>query len=249
MSGDQGPDIQGFLEELPRQFEQARRHIYSSNLNLLENWSSRLEDTLNLLTILCHRSEEVHGPVDIIDSLYGLKHEAQVLRDKYEDEVHRNTSYMNDLSLVRHQCPDEQLEETGKLGRPRKLICKNEVGSLFDIYHNWSDVARELGVSERTLRRRRDELGIVVADANGPRKTYSDISQDQLCEVVRGVLNTLPNAGETYIIGACRSRGIHVQRWRIRDAIKVVDPVSRALRRTVSIVRRVYNVPSPNSLW
>ena len=75
MSGDQGPDIQGFLEELPHQFEQAWRHIYSSSLNLLENWSSRLEDTLNLHTILCHRSEEVHGPVDIIDSLYGLKHD------------------------------------------------------------------------------------------------------------------------------------------------------------------------------
>ena len=51
------------------------RHIYSSSLNLLENWSSRLEDTLNLHTILCHRSKEVHGPVDIIDSLYGLKHD------------------------------------------------------------------------------------------------------------------------------------------------------------------------------
>ena len=63
------------------------------------------------------------------------------------------------------------------------------------------------------------------------------------------ILKILPNARESYLVGACRSRGIHVQHRRLRDAINVVDPVSRALRRTVSIVRRRYNVHGPNSLW
>ena len=59
----------------------------------------------------------------------------------------------------------------------------------------------------------------------------------------------LPDAGETFIIGGLRRRGIHVQRSRIRDAIMEVDPINRALRRTRSVIRRVYNVASPNSLW
>ena len=47
------------------------------------------------------------------------------------------------------------------------------------------------------------------------------------------------------IIGALRSRSIHVQRRSVREAINAVDPVSRALRRTVTIIRRKYNVASP----
>ena len=55
----------------------------------------------------------------------------------------------------------------------------------------------------------------------------------------------MPDARETYIIGAIRSRGIIVQRWRIRQGIQTLDPISRALRRTLAVVRRVYNVCAP----
>ena len=47
------------------------------------------------------------------------------------------------------------------------------------------------------------------------------------------------------IIGVLRSRSIHVQRRSVREAINAVVPVSRALRRTVTIIRRKYNVASP----
>ena len=50
---------------------------------------------------------------------------------------------------------------------------------------------------------------------------------------MREVLDVLPDAGETYIIGACRQRNIFVQRQRIRDAINTVDPISRALQRFI----------------
>ena len=106
-----------------------------------------------------------------------------------------------------------------------------------------------LGVSTRTLQRRRTELGLELSRRRGPRITYTPISDEELCNTVREVLEILPNAGETYIIGACRRRNIHVQRQRIRNAIAMVDPVSRALRRSISVIRRTYSVPAPNSLW
>ena len=106
-----------------------------------------------------------------------------------------------------------------------------------------------MGVSAKTLQRRRFEVGLIMSDRVGSRRTYTNISDEELQTTIRDVLQILPNAGETYLIGACRQRNIHVQRQRLRDAINVVDPVSRALPRSISIIRRTYSVPSPNSLW
>ena len=58
---------------------------------------------------------------------------------------------------------------------------------------------------------------------------------------MRKALEILPDAGETYIIGACRQRNTFVQRQRIRDTINTVDPVSRALRRSICITRVNYS--------
>ena len=89
----------------------------------------------------------------------------------------------------------------------------------------------------------------LIANRVGPRNTFCNITEDELCNVVHEVLQNVPDAGETYIIGAIRSRGMIVQRWRIRQAIQTVDPISCALRRTFAVVRRVYNVVCPSELW
>ena len=46
-----------------------------------------------------------------------------------------------------------------------------------------------------------------------------------------------------------RSRAIHVKMWRVRSAIQIVDPISRALRHTFAVVRRIYNVCCSNALF
>ena len=62
-------------------------------------------------------------------------------------------------------------------------------------------------------------------------------------------LQVLPGAGETYVLGALRAQQVFVQRNRVREALQVVDPVSRAVRQTTAVIRRQYRVPGPNSLW
>ena len=86
-----------------------------------------------------------------------------------------------------------------------------------------------------------------ISDPSG--KTYTEISSNDLNTVVKEILNISPDAGETYVIGALRQRSIHIQGYRIQAAIEEVYPVNRSLRGTISIVRRVYSVPAPNSLW
>ena len=58
-----------------------------------------------------------------------------------------------------------------------------------------------------------------------------------------------PNDGERMVIGHLIASGVTVQRARIRAAIHRVDPVNTALRRSITVRRRVYHVEGPNCLW
>ena len=89
----------------------------------------------------------------------------------------------------------------------------------------------------------------LTSDRTESCSTYTSILDERLCPVVSEVLKVLPDAGETYIIGACCQRNTFVQCQCIRDAINTVHPVSRALHRSICIMRRMYSVPAPNSLW
>ena len=102
-----------------------------------------------------------------------------------------------------------------------------------------------LGVSERTIQRRREELGMDV----GQTDAYSDIPDDDLDVFVSRILHFPPNSGERMLLGALRSHGVKVQRERMRNSVRRVDPISRDLRRRTSIHRRVYSVRTPNALW
>ena len=57
------------------------------------------------------------------------------------------------------------------------------------------------------------------------------------------------NSGISLIRGALLARGITVQRDRVINCMRRVDPVSQSLRRTATIYRRQYSVPGPNCLW
>ena len=59
----------------------------------------------------------------------------------------------------------------------------------------------------------------------------------------------MPEIGERMTLGALRSRGIFVQRHRVRVVLRKVDPISSALRWRSKTKRRVYSVAGPNSLW
>ena len=125
-------------------------------------------------------------------------------------------------------------------GRPKYHITAEQIDVLRSIGMSWTAIAKCLGVSAKTLSRRRQEYGIT---------DYTEIGEDELEWNVKDILQVTPFSGETYIQGALRSRGIHIQRWKIRDALQQVDPVNRAVRRRYTIRRRIYNVKKPNHLW
>lgn len=58
-----------------------------------------------------------------------------------------------------------------------------------------------------------------------------------------------PAAGEVITSGHLRSRGLYIQRSRIRASLRRVDAAGVEDRRLQTIQRRVYYAPSPNYVW
>ena len=94
-----------------------------------------------------------------------------------------------------------------------------------------------------TLYRRRVDFGLVDYP-------NSDLSDEDLSEMIREFRHHNPDVGESMAAGLLRARGYRVTRTRIRDALRSSDPLSAALRWPGGITRRrVYSVAGPNSLW
>ena len=242
MTNEPESNINTFLENIPSLISEAHRQIFCDNLNVIEFMQRRIESNLQVLIILFDRCEGGLYDRQLQENIGVLISKLQELLNEYEQQ------WIENDDLPHFTCPVEERQDDCS-GRRRYVVPERSLTCLFQIHGKWGQVARDLGISYRTLLRRRHEYGLTVSDTRGPRTTYTNISQSDLCNVVREVLGILPNAGETFVLGALRQRGIHVQRWRVRDAICFVDPLTRAMRRSIAIIRRAYNVPCPNALW
>ena len=131
---------------------------------------------------------------------------------------------------------------SGQRGRPSIILSPSQILFLREKHFRWIDIAKLLGISSRTLRRKVVEMGI--DDSN-----FSAISDDELKNVMRSIQETTPNIGQSRMMGALRSRGICVQRWKVREHLRFLDPIGTTLRWGQTIFRRKYYVPAPNSLW
>ena len=103
---------------------------------------------------------------------------------------------------------------------------------------NWTSIARCLGISVQTLYRRRIEFGL--------EDNFTEITDEELDRLLtwhRTVVKPIPWRG------SLKGRGINVQRFRVRDCLKGIDGIGRAVRRWYAIFRRTYNVTGPNHLW
>jgi len=155
--------------------------------------------------------------------------------------VEEQRSKLDRINLESGTASRSQLQSESSGGRPKFIIPKEQMEELRLTGMSWSAIARFLGVSAKTVYRRRNDYGL--ADV------FSDISDDELVTHIRNIFQLTPFSGETYIRGALRGRKIHVQRWRIREALQLLDPIGRAIRRKVTVKRRQYNVTIPNHLW
>ena len=241
------PNLADFFASLARLIEDSERHLSSASYDSLAFLFRRLDEYERTLSTLTSRFVETFGCLpahqNTVADLTYLCNRVAFLRSHFERSLgcENNNSMHGTHDNI---CPLEN-EHFQRPGRPRLAINRGQLEALQrDSGFRWSDVARILCVSARTLRRRRHELGMPVEG-----REFSELTDTQLDDFVRQALQVTPAAGLRMVQGYLRQRGLAVQRIRVLHALRRVGPVTSALRNARRIIRRVYNVPSPNALW
>lgn len=149
--------------------------------------------------------------------------------------------------------PSPRVEGQGP-GRPALNITKEQMEYVPSLHFSWEKIAQLLHTSVSTVQRRRRAFGITEEF-----EQYSVISDHELDQIYKEIIAAdtnvsnggflTPNIGRRRFIGTLRSRGLRVQRWRVSNCLRRLDPVGTALRWRLVIYRQNNNVPTPNSLW
>ena len=129
--------------------------------------------------------------------------------------------------------------QSSSVGRPPIPVDRASLAYLRSLNFTWAEVSSVLGVSSRTLQRRAGEWNI---------NRFTVISNQALDNEIYQIKQNFPNSGEVMITGHLLSRGIHIQRQRLRDSlVRLRGFTNIGINR--SIFRRSYSVPGPNFLW
>ena len=153
---------------------------------------------------------------------------------------------------------------TGRQGRPRIEYDQDLLQTALEM-RGPTHIAQVFGGSARTVRRRALEYGLVEpgppvyvdyeAEDGSTFRVYtsstaamSDLTDIELDNIVRHIVEVFPSFGRRMIDGHLRHMGHRIPRERLRASyLRVHGPPIMAfgVRR---IERRVYSVPGPNSL-
>ena len=132
----------------------------------------------------------------------------------------------------------------GTPGRPKIAIQRDVLEELRGICFSWDKIAKILNVSRWTVLRRVNEYSLQDL------QRFTDMSDEEIDSIVKDYIDRHgPTTGEPFMSGFFRSKGITIQRRRIRESLNRVDPKNTAARWGAVIKRRSYFVPWQNSLW
>ena len=175
--------VENFLLELLTLLQQAERHLHNDNLNMVEYIRRRLDDYyIAVQTILMYCMEQMVCN-EVMEMLREIYERVSAILEQYNEICNHHPERNGQIESLPPFSFDT--EQTHEPGRPRLNISAEVVTELHKIQNSWSAVARQTGVSYRTLLRRRREYGFQIANTVGPRSTYTDIDEEQLCRIVR----------------------------------------------------------------
>lgn len=230
-----------FFDQLGCFLQSSSRRFDSANDGYAGYVVERLEISIIALHALKENLEEAaeggneHVFTMYLDRTTEILSICRTLSVKWEQKLEATT--------VNQYRPRPLVERTSLRGRPRFHITKEQLLYLSSMSFSWSDVSKMLGVSRMTIYRRRVEYDLV----QDPRSVPSDV---QLRTILREIKHGQPELGEVLVMGRIRSMGYKVTRDRLRQAIRLMDPLHTALRWRGGLTsRRSYSVPGPNSLW
>lgn len=148
-----------FWVHLRSVMQQCERHYLTSNQNLAEQLLMRLEDCECVLRALLGRAAEDFTNGQLIEDLEHIL-----------TALHRYSEHIEEWTLIQlgdtprtgmnHETPPI-VETTGR-GRPPYDISRENLESLLELGFSFQQMASILGVSVRTIRRRRELFGLPI---------------------------------------------------------------------------------------
>ena len=145
-------------------------------------------------------------------------------------------------SLVAAVVADRENRMVRRRGRPLLLIEREQLQYLIEQGFKINDISDMFGCCRRTIERRMKMYNI-------ERYNASQMTDGELDDAVREITSLFPRCGEKSVSGRLRSKGILIQRKRVRESLRRVDPLLVRFRCRRILHRRRYEVSSPNALW
>ncbi|XP_066935150.1 uncharacterized protein [Clytia hemisphaerica] len=209
-------------------------------LQIKQWWTSprnnELDDSIDVLEI---RLERMRNQIKVIQSCYEIDLNdivqiIEVILQKFKEMVTTSTMGYSACRL-----------NTGNVGAPKYEITSEQLNFFIENGFNGPQIAKLLNVSYNTVKRRLREYDISL------RQTFTQITDDDLDNVVELILKEHPNTGYKRMRGFLTARKMKIQEYRVRESMRRVDPEGVIMRqlRSVPIYRRKYQVKGPLSLW
>ena len=130
--------------------------------------------------------ENDHTPQEVIRDIEYVIGEFQRLCSHYGEWTLRIQPDSSNLPTNHHL----SCQRTGHPGRPSYHIRKEDLESLLELGFNFHQMSMILGVSERTLRRRRELFGLGIGN------NFTQISNEELDDIIFNILQvTLTSTG------------------------------------------------------
>lgn len=154
----------------------------------------------------------------------------------------RSALYRDNASIA--QVPSVRTVQTGRPGRPRKILLEPILREMFRPGRNINitQAARALNVHRHTVKHYLQSYRI-------QKKKYSVLSDEELDTLVEEFKKNRPTTGLSYLQGHILQHGWRIQRDRLLAAISRVDGVQTVLRKNSTIKRRKYVTSRPNAVW
>lgn len=168
-------------------------------------------------------------PEKLLENMQKIR---QALNEEKDQREHEHVKLVSDTGTGRH-------------GRPVLNIPQETLERLLVLHFPVSQIAKLLGVSERTVWNRMALYDLRVRDF------YTHLSDQELDEQVLMILQVFPNSGYKQMLGHLRAKGLRITTNKVQESMRRVDP-SGVMERSLqlrTIKRRKYNVPHSNALW
>lgn len=110
-------------------------------------------------------------------------------------------------------------------GRPQYILDLDRAHELHQLGNTWAAISTAMGVSRQTMYTHMANHGRATA-----RKQYSEISDNDLDEIVAEISLSHPFVGSAIVEGHLESRGVHVARLRVQDSLRRMDSMGVLVR-------------------